>query len=75
MALSATLSHSLEQQLIDVLKLKNPILFRSDLNRSNIEIKIMQKPKNMLKSVSLTIIDKFKDKSGIIYCSSRNKTE
>ncbi len=75
LALSATLSHSLEAKLIAILDLQKPVIFRSDLNRANIEIKILPKPRNPLQSISILIRDKFPRKSGIIYCSSRTKTE
>lgn len=72
-ALTATADNLTRNDIIEKLKLKNPQVFISSFNRSNIRYIIEDKVDHFNKI--LEFVDSHKDDSGIIYCLSRNNTE
>jgi ATP-dependent DNA helicase RecQ len=73
MALTATATAKVREDIINQLNLKKAKTFISSFNRENLNIKIINKKKAFPKLVNL--LDKYKNESAIIYCFSRKETE
>ncbi|MBI2120732.1 MAG: RecQ family ATP-dependent DNA helicase [Parcubacteria group bacterium] len=72
-ALTATATEKVREDIIKQLDLKNPRVFTSSFNRANLSYEVLPK-KDSLKIV-LSLLSKHRDESVIIYCFSRNDTE
>lgn len=72
-ALTATATAKVREDIIDQLSLKKAKIFISSFNRENLNIKIINKKDAFSKLVNL--LDKYKNESVIIYCFSRKETE
>lgn len=72
-ALTATATKQVQQDILTNLKMKNPAVFISSFNRSNIYLEIQPK-KNALEQV-IACIKKHSGESGIIYCNSRKQVD
>jgi len=73
MALTATATERVRQDIIQQLTLRNPYIHVASFNRPNLYYEVRQKNKHSFAEV-LQIIQK-KGGSGIIYCLSRKKVE
>ena len=71
-ALTATATPQVKDDIIKELKLKKPKTFVSSFYRQNLEIKVMPKKNELQKIIS--ILKKHKDESCIVYCFSRKDT-
>ncbi|MDY4079233.1 MAG: DNA helicase RecQ [Clostridium sp.] len=72
-AFTATASSEVREDIINLLKLKNPKVFVTGFDRKNLEITVV-KGKN--KTLFLNeYLKKNKDASGIIYCATRKETD
>lgn len=76
MALTATATPKVQQDIIKNLQMTDATLFKSSFNRSNLyyEVKPKGKKADNLKEI-VSYIKQRKNKSGIIYCLSRKKVE
>ena len=75
-ALTATADRLTRDDIAQQLKLKNPYKFVSSFDRPNISIKVMPNPGSRKKiSIITTMIDKYRDDAGIVYCLSRKNAE
>ena len=75
-ALTATATYKVQQDIIKTLQMKTPEVFISSFNRSNLFYDIRPKVKDEIVYKDIIRFIKSKeDKSGIIYCLSRKKTE
>ena len=75
-ALTATADRLTLDDIAQQLKLKNPYKFVSSFDRPNISIKVMPNPGSRKKiSIITTMIDKYRDDAGIVYCLSRKNAE
>lgn len=72
-ALTATATEKVRDDIIKQLDLKNSKIFLSSFNRPNLSYEILPK-KDSLKSI-LAILNNYQNASVIIYCFSRNDTE
>lgn len=72
-ALTATATSQVREDIISNLKMKNPAVFISSFNRSNIFLEVQPK-KNALYQV-VECIKKHAGESGIIYCNSRKQVD
>ena len=72
-ALTATATPQVKDDIIKELKLKKPKTFVSSFYRQNLEIKVMPKKNELQKIIS--ILKKYQDESCIVYCFSRKDTE
>lgn len=76
MALTATADKLTREDISRQLSLVDPRLFISSFDRPNISIRVMQDPgKRKRMSLITSIIDRYPDDSGIIYCISRKNAE
>lgn len=75
-ALTATADRLTRDDIAQQLKLNNPYKFVSSFDRPNISIKVMPNPGSRKKiSIITTMIDKYRDDAGIVYCLSRKNAE
>jgi ATP-dependent DNA helicase RecQ len=72
-ALTATATLKVKEDILKQLSLKNPGIFVSSFNRNNLNLRVVHKKDTINKMVSL--IRDHKDESVIIYCFSRKDTE
>ena len=72
-ALTATATKRVREDILKQLSLTNPRVFISSFNRKNLNLIIMEK-KNAFNKI-LNLLKKYKDESAIIYCFSRKDTE
>ncbi|MDE7443325.1 MAG: DNA helicase RecQ [Muribaculaceae bacterium] len=76
MALTATADRLTREDISRQLALTNPRLFISSFDRPNISIRVMQDPgKRKRLSILTSMIDRYPDDSGIVYCISRKSAE
>lgn len=73
LALTATATASVQQDIIKNLQLYRPTVFTASFNRKNIFLEV--KPKKNALSQVIECIEKHKDESGIIYCFSRKSAD
>tara|TARA_Y100000031_G_scaffold81172_1_gene89525 strand:+ start:400 stop:2307 length:1908 start_codon:yes stop_codon:yes gene_type:complete len=72
-ALTATATLKVREDILKQLSLVNPQIFISSFNRENLNLIVMQK-KNTFNKI-LSLVKKHKNESTIIYCFSRKDTE
>ncbi len=72
-ALTATATAKVREDIIHQLNLKKAPIFISSFNRENLNLSVIEKKKAFPKLVNL--LQKYKDESVIIYCFSRKETE
>jgi len=72
-ALTATATLKVREDILKQLSLREPRIFISSFNRENLNLIVMQKKDTFNKILSL--IKKHKNESAIIYCFSRKDTE
>mgnify|MGYP001488456449 CR=1 FL=1 len=72
-ALTATATSKVKQDILNQLNLNNPKTFITGFNRENLNLKILKKENSFDKILNL--LDNYKNESAIIYCFSRKDTE
>ena len=72
-ALTATADETTRKDIIDKIFPKKPNIIIAGFDRPNIYISML--PKNNAKNQILSFIETLRDQTGIIYCSTRKKTE
>jgi len=75
MALTATATPKVKQDIIKLLGLTNPHIETTSFFRHNLRLSIMGKTSSNLLELRELIKEKYSGKSGIIYCNSRRETE
>ena len=73
MALTATADPTTRDEIIDRLRLNNPIFYISSFDRPNIRYSV--NVKKQATQQLLTFLSEYRNASGIVYCLSRKKTE
>ncbi len=73
-AFTATSTDNVTQDIMDELRLENPLLLRGKIFRKNLFISSERRIKNGYPQLQ-NFLSRHKDESGIIYVSSRKKTE
>lgn len=73
-ALTATATPKVQQDILKTLRLNDPAVFISSFNRENLMYEVRPKYKSVNKDL-LRFVRENEGKSGIIYCLSRKKTE
>ncbi|KAG0503947.1 hypothetical protein HPP92_004019 [Vanilla planifolia] len=75
LALTATATASVKEDVVQALGLKNCIIFRQSFNRSNLWYSVVPKTKKCLDDIDNFIKENHFDECGIIYCLSRMDCE
>jgi len=72
-ALTATADHATQQDILQRLSLHEPLIEIRSFDRPNIEYLLIEKYRPLTQLFNY--LDQHKDESGIIYCTSRKRTE
>lgn len=72
-AFTATATDEVKKDIINILKLNNPIVVTTGFDRPNLFFSVLKPAKKDNRLIEL--IKERRDKSGIIYCSTRKKVE
>nr|XP_028961148.1 ATP-dependent DNA helicase Q-like 4A isoform X6 [Malus domestica] len=75
LALTATATASVKEDVVQALGLVNCIVFRQSFNRPNLRYSVIPKTKKCLDDIDKFIKENHYDESGIIYCLSRMDCE
>ena len=76
MALTATATENVRIDVIHNLGMEGCEMFSQSFNRSNLKYEVIQKKGiDVINSIAETINKKYRNKSGIVYCLSRNSCE
>ncbi|CAI0439398.1 unnamed protein product [Linum tenue] len=75
LALTATATASVKEDVVQALGLVNCIIFRQSFNRPNLWYAVIPKTKKCLDDIDTFIKENHFDECGIIYCLSRNDCE
>jgi RecQ family ATP-dependent DNA helicase len=75
MALTATATLKVKEDIINILEMKNPHVETSSFFRSNLKIKIINLNDTNLSPLRELIKSKYDNQCGVIYCHSRRETE
>ncbi|EGC37811.1 hypothetical protein DICPUDRAFT_5670, partial [Dictyostelium purpureum] len=75
LALTATATEKVRNDIILNLNMKKPVCFKQSFNRPNLYYHVMKKPKDVSKQMAEFIKKQYPDKSGIIYCLSKYDCE
>ncbi|KAL4380327.1 hypothetical protein HN51_003609 [Arachis hypogaea] len=75
LALTATATASVKEDVVQALGLVNCIIFRQSFNRPNLRYSVLPKTKKCLEDVDKFIRENHFDECGIIYCLSRMDCE
>ena len=75
LAVTATATDKIREDIINQLNMKKTLFFRSSYNRSNLYIEIKQKSKNINTEIANFIKKEYPKSCGLIYCSSRANCE
>ena len=73
-ALTATATPKVQDDIIKNLKLEKPKIFKSSFNRPNLFYKVKNKTEDIDKDI-ISFIKKNEGKSGIVYCLSRKRVD
>ena len=74
-ALTATATPRVRQDIVEHLQLKKPRIFLSSFNRPNLHYDIRPKDNAFAELIELLRLPEYKDRSVIVYCYSRKDTE
>ena len=74
LALTATATERVRGDIVGQLQLSQPQAYIASFNRANLNYSVVPKTKNSFDTL-LTLLQKHKGESGIIYCTSRKETE
>ncbi|RAL39559.1 hypothetical protein DM860_003092 [Cuscuta australis] len=75
LALTATATLSVKEDVVQALGLSNCIVFRQSFNRPNLRYSVIPKTKKILEDIDTFIRENHFDECGIIYCLSRMDCE
>eukprot|EP01018_Ginkgo_biloba_P018735 Gb_33079 [translate_table: standard] len=75
LALTATATASVKEDVVQALGLVNCVVFRQTFNRPNLRYALMPKTKKCMEEIAKFIKENHRDECGIIYCLSRMDCE
>ncbi len=74
-AFTATATDNVRQDIIQKLKLNNPLEIITGFDRPNLFFEVIKAGNKEKPQVLLSLLEKFSDRCGIIYCNTRKQTE
>ncbi|EDV21044.1 uncharacterized protein TRIADDRAFT_30770 [Trichoplax adhaerens] len=75
MALTATATPRVRKDILNQLKVPNPIWFVQSFNRPNLQYSVLPKNKCTAQEIIKIVNSQFRNESGIVYCLSRNECD
>ncbi|XP_042415707.1 ATP-dependent DNA helicase Q-like 1 [Zingiber officinale] len=73
MALTATATQPVRQDILDTLRIRNALVLETSFDRPNLKYEVILKSKDSLKQLNQLIKDRFSNMSGIVYCLSKSE--
>ncbi|KAJ4832973.1 ATP-dependent DNA helicase Q-like 1 [Turnera subulata] len=73
MALTATATHSVRQDILKALRIPRALILETSFDRPNLKYEVIGKSKESLKQLGQLLKDRFNNKCGIVYCLSKNE--
>ncbi|XP_028791492.1 ATP-dependent DNA helicase Q-like 1 [Neltuma alba] len=73
MALTATATHSVREDILSALRIPHAILLERSFDRPNLKYEVIVKTKEPLKQLGKLVTDRFKNQCGIVYCLSKSE--
>lgn len=73
-ALTATATDRVRQNIVHVLRLNNPVVFSQSFNRPNLFFSVQRKTKTVMQDI-VQFINDHRNQCGIVYCLSRKDCE
>ncbi|XP_054801184.1 ATP-dependent DNA helicase Q-like 1 [Prosopis cineraria] len=73
MALTATATHSVREDILAALRIPHAIVLERSFDRPNLKYEVIVKTKEPLKQLGKLVMDRFKDQCGIVYCLSKSE--
>ncbi|CAG9322563.1 unnamed protein product [Blepharisma stoltei] len=75
LALTATATEKVREDIVKVLGMKNPLIFLTSFNRPNLSYEVRTKNKKAVDDIANLIRQKYNNQTGIIYCISKKDCE
>lgn len=75
LALTATATDKVREDIVKVLGMKDPIIFETSFNRPNLIYDVKIKKKSVNDDIAFLIKSKYPDSTGLIYCVSKKDCE
>ena len=75
LALTATATTFISDDILKNLEMRDPLIFKSSFNRPNLFYSTKVKEENINRDIAIFIRENYSRKTGIIYCSSRKESE
>jgi bloom syndrome protein len=75
LALTATATPSVQEDVIRVLRLQNCVRFQQSFNRHNLRYSVLKKGTKCVEEIANLINTQFVERCGIVYCSSKADCE
>ncbi|CAL4925852.1 unnamed protein product [Urochloa decumbens] len=73
MALTATATESVRKDVLDALRIPNAVILKRSFDRLNLNYEVIGKTKTAQKQLGDLLKERFMNKSGIVYCLSKNE--
>ncbi|KAJ6775384.1 DNA HELICASE RECQ FAMILY MEMBER [Salix purpurea] len=73
MALTATATHSVREDILKTLRIPRALVLETSFDRPNLNYEVIGKTKESLKQLGDLLKDRFKNQCGIVYCLSKNE--
>ncbi|XP_041016664.1 ATP-dependent DNA helicase Q-like 1 [Juglans microcarpa x Juglans regia] len=73
MALTATATHSVREDIIKALRIPRALVLERSFDRPNLKYEVLGKTKEPLKQLGQLLMDRFKNQCGIVYCLSKSE--
>ncbi|XP_042986337.1 ATP-dependent DNA helicase Q-like 1 [Carya illinoinensis] len=73
MALTATATHSVREDIIKALRIPYALVLERSFDRPNLKYEVVGKTKEPLKQLGQLLTDRFKSQCGIVYCLSKSE--
>lgn len=75
LALTATATEKVREDIVKVLQMRNALIFLTSFNRPNLSYEVRNKNKKVVEDVANLIKHKYNNQTGIVYCISKKDCE
>ncbi|CAL0316556.1 unnamed protein product [Lupinus luteus] len=73
MALTATATHSVREDILNALKIPRALVLERSFDRPNLKYEVIVKTKEALKQLGQLLMARFRNECGIVYCLSKSE--
>ncbi|OMJ76300.1 hypothetical protein SteCoe_24357 [Stentor coeruleus] len=71
LALTGTATQKVKEDVVHVMKMREPLIFQSSFNRPNLIYEVRPKTKSTIDDIFKLIKNKYTNESGLIYCTTK----